>query len=474
MIMGSRKAFQLIKAGKVDLIDLRFIDVRGVWQHMTMMAREFTLSNYEKGFGFDGSSIKGFCEIEESDMLLKPDLSTLFLDPFFERTLVCICDVYDPVSGNAFERDPRYTAKKAEEYLKKSKVGTVSYWGPELEFFVFDSLHTHLSPYHSYIEIGSYEIPGHNSGGNLSPEKGDGYTMLAKSAYFPTPPFDKLQRYRSDMVRILESIGVSTEVHHHEVATGGQVEIDMRYDSLVKMADNVMKYKYVARNLAVRHGMHACFLPKPIFGDNGSGMHTHQSIFKGGKNVFYDSKGYAELSKTALAYTAGLLGNIEPLLGITNPTLNSYRRLVPHFEAPTSVAFSKRNRSAAVRIPMYFKGEEKAKRLEFRCPDPAGNPYLSFAAQLVYGLEGVKKNLNPEKLGFGPFDENIWHRKGAVKQTPNSLAETLEALKKDTTLARSGVFAESLLEAYINLKTDEMRTQLLYPNPADFWFSNDL
>ncbi len=248
----------------------------------------------------------------------------------------------------------------------------------------------------------------------------------------------------------------------------------MHYDSLVSMADRVMKYKYVARNLAKKYGMHATFLPKPVFGDNGSGMHTHQSIFKNGKNVFYDPKGYAELSKTALAYTAGLLSNIRPLLGITNPTLNSYRRLVPHFEAPTSVAFSMRNRSAAVRIPMYFKGEEKAKRLEFRCPDPTTNPYLSFAAQLVYGLEGVKKNLNPEKMGFGPFDENIWHKAKGVQQTPGSLAETLDALGKDTVLEKSGVFAKSLLDAYIALKKDEARAQLLYPTPADFWYSNDL
>ena len=471
--MGSRKAFQLIKAGKVDFVDLRFIDVRGVWQHMSIVARDVTPASCEKGFGFDGSSIKGFCEIEESDMLLKPDLATLFLDPFFERTLVCICDVYEP-NGKAFERDPRYTARKAEEYIKKSGIGTVSYWGPELEFFVFDHVRAHLSPYRSYMEIGSAEIPGDLGAGTFSDDKRDGYTMLPKSAYFPTPPFDKLQTFRSEMVRILENIDVTIEVHHHEVATGGQVEIDMRYDSLVRMADKVMKYKYVARNLAKRYGMHACFLPKPIFGDNGSGMHTHQSIFKGSKNVLYDPKGYAELSKTALSYTAGLLSNIRPLLAITNPTLNSYRRLVPHFEAPTSVAFSKRNRSAAVRIPMYFTGDEKAKRLELRVPDPTTNPYLSFAAQLVYGVEGVKKNLSPERLGFGPFDENIWHRKGKVQQTPGSLEETLDALRKDSVLAKSGVFAESLLTAYINLKSDEMRLQLLYPNPADFWFSNDL
>jgi glutamine synthetase len=466
-MIDSKKAFAFIQSGDVQFVDLRFVDIRGVWQHMTLTAHEFTPEAAVNGYGFDGSSIKGFCSIYESDMLLMPDLQTLFLDPFFEKTLVCICDVYDPLTREPFERDPRYTAKKAEAYLKKSGVGDISYWGPEIEFFIFDKLVVQLSSYASSVEIRQREISEQLS------EESNGYTIHNKAGYFPVPPHDTLQTIRSEMVRVLESIGVTIEVHHHEVATGGQCEIDMRYDSLVQMADKVMKYKYVVRNVAKKYGMHVSFLPKPIFGDNGSGMHTHQSIFKQGKNTFFDPKGYAELSKTGLAYAAGLLSHIEPLLAITNPSVNSYRRLVPHFEAPTSIAFSKRNRSAAVRVPMYFTNMEKTKRLEFRCPDPATNPYLSFSAQLVYGLSGVKAKLDPSKLGFGPFEENIWE-KGNVKQTPHTFFETLSRLKEDTILVESGVFAKSLLRNYIDLKSEEMQQHSLYPTPADFWMYGDL
>lgn len=463
-MIDAKKAFALIKSGEITDIDLKFTDLRGTWQHMTLMSREFTMESVKKGIGFDGSSIRGFMDIHESDMLLKPDLTTLFVDPFFPRTLSVICDIYNPVTGSQFEKDPRFTAKKAEEYLKKLKIGDVSYWGPELEFFIFDYLDYHISPYNSGIMIGQ---------GEIDEEEGDGYKILPKSGYFPVPPFDKLQIFRSEMAQILESLGIEVEVHHHEVAAGGQVEIDLRYDTLVRMADKVMIYKYVARNLAKKFGMTVCFLPKPIYGDNGSGMHTHQSIFKNGKNIFFDPKGYGELSRDALSYTAGLLSHIEAILGITNPTVNSYRRLVPHFEAPTSIAFSKGNRSAAVRTPMYFRNEEKAKRIEFRCPDPTCNPYLSFAAQLVSGLQGLKEKLDPKKLGFGPFDENIWE-KSDVRQTPTSLFETLAALKFDKTFVDSGVFHQSLLDSYLTVKTDEARLSLMYPTPADYWFYSDI
>lgn len=466
-MIDSKKALQLIKSGEVTFVDMRFTDIRGVWQHMTLTAHEFTLENVKKGFGFDGSSIKGFTSIFESDMLLMPDLETMFLDPFYEKTLVVICDIYDPLTREPFERDPRYTARKAEAYLEKTGLGTVSYWGPEIEFFVFDKLSVGLHPHNSYINIENSEIPDFPS------EHHDGYKIMTKTGYFPVPPFDKLQAFRSEMVTILESLGILVEVHHHEVATGGQVEIDMRYDSLLKMADKVMMYKYVARNVAKKYGMTASFLPKPIYGDNGSGMHTHQSIFKNSKNTFYDPKGYAELSKAGLSYAAGLLSHLKGLLGITNSTLSSYRRLVPHFEAPTAIAFSKRNRSAAVRVPMYFTKDEKSKRLELRCPDPTTNPYLSFAAQLVFGIDGILNKMNPEKLGFGPFEENIWD-KGAVQQTPQSLPETLQFLKEDPTLVASGVFAQSLMDNYLEIKLTEMRESLLYPTPADFWFSGDL
>lgn len=465
--MEPKKTFAAIKSGDVDFVDLRFIDIRGVWQHMTLSARQFTPENVEKGFGFDGSSIKGFCTIYESDMLLIPDLTTIFADPFYEKTLVCICDVYNPGDGGPFERDPRYTAKKAEDFLKKSGVGDVSYWGPEVEFFVLNKLSVHLGAHDSYIQIKSDEIP------DFPGEESDGSKILQKTGYFPVPPQDKLQAFRSEMTKILESIGIEMEMHHHEVATAGQVEVDMKFDSLVNMADKIMKYKYVARNLAVKYGMHATFLPKPIYGDNGSGMHTNQSIFKTGKNMFYDPKGYGELSKTGLSYLAGILSNIEKVLGFTNPTLNSYRRLVPHFEAPTAVAFSKRNRSAAIRIPVYYKKMEKGKRLEFRCPDPTNNPYLAFSAQLIYGLDGVKNKLDPVRLGFGPFDENIWD-KSSLKQTPHSLQETLDHLKKDKILIDSGVFAKSLMDNYQEVKRAEMSMNLLYPTPADFWFYGDI
>ncbi len=465
--MDIKKAFAMIKSGTIDFVDLKFVDLRGVWQHMTIPSHEFTENNIRKGYGFDGSSIRGFQSIFESDMLLKADADTLFPDPFYAKTLSVICDVFDPTTRDHFEKDPRWTAKKAESYLVKTKIGDTSYWGPELEFFIFDKLEYALTPHLANVLIKSSEFGETEEYGN------DGYPIPSKTGYFPVPPQDKLQVFRSEMVTILESIGLTIEFHHHEVATGGQVEIDIRYDTLTKMADNVMIYKYVARNLAKKYGMTACFLPKPIYGDNGSGMHTHQSIFKRGKNVFYDAKGYAEFSKEGLSYIAGLLSNIPVILGITNPTVNSYRRLVPHFEAPTSIAYSKRNRSAAARIPMYFSKEEKSKRVEFRCPDPACNPYLSFSAQLVSGLEGMIKKSDPEKMGFGPFDENIWEDK-KIKQTPNNLYETLDALKNDTLLIKSGVFNKDLIDSYLQVKYDEATQSLLYPTPADFWFYADI
>lgn len=470
--MINKKTLNTLIAGDLDFVDLKFTDLRGVWQHMSVPAHEFTDENVKKGFGFDGSSIKGFSTIFESDMLLMPDTDTIFVDPFFERTISVICDVFDPESEEPFEKDPRGTAKKAENYLKKSGVADVSYWGPEIEFFVFDKIVVNLSPYQSFINIENKELPFTTP----TQVENDGYKILNKSGYFPTPPFDKLQAFRSEMVKILEEIGISIEVHHHEVASGGQLEIDMHYDSLVNMADKVMIYKYVARNLAAKHGLYACFLPKPIFGDNGSGMHTHQSLFKSDKNLFFDpisKDSYAELSKLGLFYTAGLLSNIGVILALSNPTLNSYRRLVPHFEAPTAVAFSKRNRSAAVRIPMYYKNEEKAKRIEFRVPDPTCNPYLAFSAQLLFGLEGIDKKLDPQKLGYGPFEQNVWEL-SKLEQTPNNLFEILDNLSKDKILIKSGVFAESLIGSYIKVKRDEAIQTLLYPTPADFWFYSDI
>jgi glutamine synthetase len=465
--MDYRTFIRLVKSGDIVFVDLRFVDLRGAWQHMSVPSHEFTQKNIENGFGFDGSSIKGFSTIFESDMLLMPDLSTLTFDPFFDKTVFCICDVYDPLTRKPFDKDPRSTARRAEEYLQKSGIADISYWGPEIEFFVFDGIWVNLSSTHSYVQIKNQEFA------NDPEEISDGYKTLNKGGYFPAPPFDKFQAFRSEMVMLLEKMGVEVEVHHHEVASGGQTEIDIRYNTLTRMADNVMKYKYVARNLAKKYGMHACFLPKPLCGDNGSGMHTHQSLFKRGRNLFYDSRRYAELSVTGMQYLAGLLTHINTLLAITNPTLNSYRRIVPHFEAPTSIAFSARNRSAAIRIPMYFKQEEKAKRLEFRIPDPTCNPYLSFAAQLLFGLDGIQKKMDPEKLGFGPYDENIWENE-KIMQTENNFFTVLANLQKDTILTKNGVFTKSLIESYIEIKTNEAKTALLYPTPSDFWFYGDI
>lgn len=468
-MIAAADAYKMAKSGEIRFIDLKFTDLRGVMQHFTVSAKDFTSENVERGYGFDGSSIKGFQEIFESDMLLKPDMDRCFVDPFFDRTLSIICDIFDPVSQGPFEKDPRYTAKKAEEYLKKTGIGDVSYWGPELEFFLFDSMYVNLSPYHSAFTLSSSEIPNQS----YDEEGAEFYSLKTKAAYFPVPPNDTKQDFRSEMMEILEDIGIEMEAHHHEVATGGQCEVDMKYDSLLKMADKVMIYKYVARNLAKQYGLTATFLPKPVYGDNGSGMHTHQSIFKSAKNVFYDKTGYAELSTAALQYISGLLSNLYSVLGITNPTLNSYRRLVPHFEAPTAVAFSARNRSAAIRIPMYFMGNEKAKRLELRCPDPTTNPYLSFSAQLVAGLSGIEGKMDPSKLGFGPFDENIWD-KSKVKQTPGDVFTAFAALEEAKVFTKSGVFAKSLIDSYLEVKRSEAKEALMYPTPADFAYDGDL
>lgn len=470
-MIDEQRVYSMIKNGEIEFVDVKFTDLRGTWQHFTISADAFDAESNARGYGFDGSSIKGFQEIYESDMLLKPDMATAFMDPFYDKTLSVICDIFDPMTGKEFEKDPRFTAKKAEAFLKKSGFGDTSYWGPELEFFLFDSAAVKLTPYESGVSLRSSEIPNQDS---YEVEDEDTYKLQVKGGYFPVPPFDKLQEFRSEAMSILKSIGIEVEVHHHEVATGGQCELDLKYDSLVRMADKVMIYKYVIRNLAKQYGYTAIFLPKPVYGDNGSGMHTHQSIFKGGKNVFFDPKGaYVMLSKEATSYAAGLLTHIYAILGFTNSTLNSYRRLVPHFEAPTAVAFSARNRSAAIRIPMYFPNVEKAKRLEFRCPDPTCNPYLSFAAQLMAGIDGMEKKMDPGKLGFGPFDENIWE-KGSVKQTPRDLFTSLEALEACEIFTKGGVFTKTQIESYLDVKRTEAIEALRYPTPADFFYNGDM
>jgi len=469
----------LIRSRGIQIVDLRFTDLPGTWQHASLPASQLSLADFERGIGFDGSSIRGFQAIEESDMLLVPDPKTAFVDPFASiPTLVMICNVVDPETRRPYSRDPRYVAQKAEEFLRASGVADISYWGPEIEFFLFDHVSYDVLPYRMGYLIDSRE--GYWNSGRNDGTSNLGYTIRPKEGYFPVPPHDTFQEIRSEAALILERIGVPVEMHHHEVATGGQGEIDMRRDTLTAMADKVMIYKYVVKNLARKHGITATFMPKPLFGDNGNGMHTHQSLWRGDRNLFYADCHYAELSNLALNYIAGLLTHVDALLALTSPTTNSYKRLVPHYEAPVMVAFSKRNRSACVRIPMYTTGPENAaaKRIEFRPPDPSCNPYLAFAAMLMAGLDGVVRQLDASR--FGPLDVNIYHLaeagENSVKNVPGSLAAALDALERDHAwLLEGDVFTRDLLETWIAYKREkELREVEIRPHPYEFYLYFDV
>ena len=461
-----------IKDDKIEMIDLRFTDLPGLWQHFSVPPRALDFDSIAEGIGFDGSSIRGFQEIQESDMLVIPDSTTAFLDPFAEaRTLVLICNIRDPITGQSYSRDVRYIAQKAENYLKGSGIGDASYFGPELEHFVFNEVRYDQSTNYGYYEIEAMEA-------NWSAAKKNGpslaHKLRPKEGYFPVPPADQLQDARTNMVSILEEIGVAVEAHHHEVATGGQGEIDMRFAPLTRMADNVMIYKYVVKNVARQRGMTATFMPKPLFGDNGSGMHVHQSIWKGQRPLFAGD-GYAGSSELMLHYIGGLLKHAPALLAICAPTVNSYRRLVPGFEAPVNLGYSQRNRSAAVRIPMYSTNP-KTKRVEFRCPDPACNPYLAFAAMLMAGLDGILSRINPGEA----IDKNLYDlppvERAKIKSTPGSLDEALDALEADHQfLLKGDVFTRDAVETYISYKRsreiDEIR---LRPHPYEFLLYYDI
>src|SRR5580704_203142 len=378
-----------IKDNKIEMVDLRFADLPGLWQHFSVPPRALSLDSFAEGVGFDGSSIRGFQEIQESDMMVVPDPTTAFLDPFTEApTLALICNIRDPITGESYSRDVRHVAQKAETYLKETAVGDAAYFGPELEYFVFNEVRYDQGTNYGYYEIDAMEAnwkAANRNGPSLA------HKLRPKDGYFPVPPADALQDARTNMVSILEQLGIPVEAHHHEVSTGGQGEIDMRFASLTRMADSVMIYKYVVKNVARKRGMTATFMPKPLFGDNGSGMHVHQSIWKGDQPIFA-GEGYAGSSELMLHYIGGLLKHAPALLAICAPTVNSYRRLVPGFEAPVNLGYSQRNRSAAVRIPMY-SANPKAKRVEFRCPNPACNPYLAFAAMLMAGLDGIQNRI---------------------------------------------------------------------------------
>ncbi|MCW5848536.1 MAG: type I glutamate--ammonia ligase [Anaerolineae bacterium] len=451
----------------VKMVDVKFCDLPGTWQHFSLPITEFDEDSFTEGLGFDGSSIRGFQAINESDMLLMPDPSTAVVDPVCQvPTLHLVCDIVDPITGEQYSRDPRYIARKAEAYLKTTGIADVSYWGPEAEFFVFDSVRFDQSTNSAFYEVDSDEGIW-NSGRNGTPNLG--HRPRYKEGYFPTAPADSLQDLRSEMVLALQAAGVKVEVHHHEVATAGQCEIDMRFGSLVSMADNLLMYKYVIKNVARAHGKTVTFMPKPLFGDNGSGMHVHQSLWKAGSPLFFDTEGYAGLSETALYYIGGLLKHAPALLAILAPTTNSYRRLVPGFEAPVNLVYSRRNRSAAVRIPMY-SNNPKAKRIEFRCPDPTTNPYLAFSAMLLAGLDGIKNKMHPGD----PHDMDLYELEGeekaAIKTVPGSLAESLAALEADHAfLLEGGVFTPDVLETWVSYKrTKEVDPVRLRPHPYEF------
>jgi len=476
MSMTPKDVIKLAEEKGAKIVDLRFVDLPGQWQHFSIPVNDLEESLFAEGIGFDGSSIRGFQAIDESDMLLFPDPTTAVMDPFTAHpTMVLICDVKDPVTGENYTRDPRYVAKKAEAYVKKIGLADTVYIGPELEFFFLDQIRFDQSYNYGFYYLDS-EAGFWNSGREGTPDRPNlGHRPRYKQGYFPVPPTDQFQDIRSDMLLALESVGVKVEVHHHEVSTGGQTEVDMRFNTLTKMADSVLWYKYCAKNTARKHGKTATFMPKPIFQDNGSGMHTHQSLWKEGKNLFYEPGGYADLSQTCLHYIGGILKHAPALCALIAPTTNSYRRLVPGYEAPINLAYSQRNRSAAVRIPMYSKSE-KAKRLEFRTPDPTCNPYLSFAACLMAGLDGVANKIDPGK----PMDKDLYElppeEAAEIKQLPGSLDVVLDALEADHGfLLKGDVFTQDLIETWIEYKRkNEVDAIRLRPHPWEFALYYDI
>ncbi len=468
-----KEAIQFCKAEKLQIVDLKFVDMPGTWQHFSIPASELAEDLFTDGIGFDGSSIRGFQAIHESDMLLVADATTAVVDPACSiPSLSLVCNVVDPVTRRPYTRDPRHIAQKAENYLKQTGIAATSYFGPEAEFFIFDDVRFDQNQHYGYYFIDSDEGIW-NSGRENNGKPNLGYRTRNKEGYFPVAPADTLQDIRSEIILRLIAAGVPVEVHHHEVATAGQSEIDMRFDSLTKMADSLMMYKYIVKNVARAHNKTATFMPKPLFGDNGSGMHTHQSLWKGETNLFFDAKGYAYLSQTALWYIGGLLTHSPALLGLCAPTTNSYRRLVPGFEAPVNLVYSQRNRSAAVRIPLYSTNP-RTKRVEYRPPDGTANPYLAFAAMLMAGLDGIQNKIDPGK----PMDIDLYESEEGkhVKQVPGSLDLTLKALEEDHEfLLKGDVFTKDVIETWIEIKrkkdVDPVR---LRPHPYEFFLYYDV
>jgi glutamine synthetase len=474
-----KKIETLIRENNIQIVDLKFNDLPGLWQHFSIPVSELyeaedpVKSIWQEGIGFDGSSIRGFQKIQESDMIMIPDPTTAVVDPICEvPTLSFICDIYDPITKQPYSRDPRYIAKKADAYMKSTGIADEVYFGPEAEFFLFNDVRFDQTENSGYYFLDSIEADW-NTGKQENPNLG--YKIRFKEGYFPVPPHDQLQDLRSRMILAMRSVGVNAEVHHHEVATAGQCEIDIKYDTLVSMADQLLMYKYIIKNMAKKAGFVATFMPKPLFADNGSGMHCHQSLWKNGQNLFFDKNGYAMLSQTALWYIGGLLKHARALMAFCAPTTNSYKRLVPGYEAPVNLVYSARNRSAAVRIPMY-SANPKAKRIEFRPPDPSCNGYMAFAAMLMAGLDGIKNKIDPGK----PTDTDLFELEGEelakIPTVPGSLRQAMDALEADHKfLLEGGVFTQDVIDVWLEYKRKrEIDAVRMRPHPYEFYLYFDI
>lgn len=465
MSMSANDVLKMVKDREVKFVDFRFTDTRGKEQHVGVPVKVMGMEKFEEGHAFDGSSIAGWKGIQASDMLLMPDPATAYIDPFMdENTMVITCDVVEPTDGKGYDRDPRSIAKRAEAYLKSTGIGDTAYFGPEPEFFVFDSVNWQIDMSGSFCKVNSEEAAW--SSADKFDSGNTGHRPTVKGGYFPVPPVDSLNDIRAAMCLALEEIGIEVEVHHHEVATAGQCEIGTKFNSLVRRADWTQGLKYVVHNVAHQYGKTATFMPKPIVGDNGSGMHVHQSIWKGGKNLFAGN-GYAGLSELALYYIGGIIKHARALNAITNPLTNSYKRLVPGFEAPVKLAYSAKNRSASIRIP-YVSGD-KARRIEVRFPDPGANPYLAFTAMMMAGLDGIQNKIHPGD----PADKNLYdlppEEDAKIPTVCSSLEQALEYLDKDREfLTRGGVFSNDFIDAYISLKMDEVTRFRMTTHPVEY------
>ena len=471
--MTPSEVVALAKEQNVKIVDLKFMDLPGMWQHFSLMVDELSEDLFTEGIGFDGSSIRGFQAINESDMLLFPDPATALVDPVCKvPTLSITCNIKDPITLENYTRDVRHIAQKAEAYLQSTGIADTSFWGPEAEFYLLNDIRYGQNQHSGFYFVDSVE-GSWNSGKEENPNLG--YKPRYKEGYFPVPPSDTLQDIRSEICLKLIESGIDVEVHHHEVGTAGQGEIDIRFDTLTTVADKIALYKYIVKNVARSYNLVATFMPKPLFQDNGSGMHVHQSLWKDGKNIFFDPQGYSLLSETALYYIGGLLKHARSLCAIIAPTTNSYKRLVPGYEAPVNIAYSQRNRSACVRIPVYSKSE-KAKRVEFRTPDPSCNPYLAFSALLMAGLDGVQNRIHPGD----PLDKDLYDLEpeelDEIESTPASLGDSLDALEDDHEyLLKGDVFTEDVIDVWLEYKREnEVDAVNMRPHPYEFFLYHDI